>query len=158
MNHLIHHLYFVNSDGAFQRFLQWKTKTSLKVRKIVKTQAFYWTVLVCVFLNTIVLAVEYYNQPAWLTNFQCKFFKYLHRWLFFFLSCLSRFWVKNDKSFFFSLDYAEIVFLTIFFLEMMLKLYGLGIHNYFASSFNCFDCTVSDTLIISLILRNAIFT
>lgn len=40
---------------------------------MVKSQAFYWTVLVCVFLNTIVLAVEYYNQPQWLTEFQCEF-------------------------------------------------------------------------------------
>lgn len=39
---------------------------------MVKTQAFYWTVLVCVFLNTIVLAVEYYNQPEWLNVFQSK--------------------------------------------------------------------------------------
>ena len=39
---------------------------------MVKTQAFYWTVLVCVFLNTIVLAVEFYGQPAWLTDFQRK--------------------------------------------------------------------------------------
>ena len=44
-------------------------------------------------------------------------------------------------------DYAEIVFLTFFFLEMMLKLFGLGIHNYFASSFNCFDCAVSNTFL-----------
>jgi len=42
------------------------------VGRMVKTQAFYWTVLVCVFLNTIVLAVEYYNQPKWLTEFQSK--------------------------------------------------------------------------------------
>ena len=39
---------------------------------MVKTQTFYWTVLVCVFLNTIVLAVEYYNQPDWLNEFQRK--------------------------------------------------------------------------------------
>ena len=40
---------------------------------MVKSQAFYWTVLVCVFLNTIVLAVEFYNQPQWLHEFQCEF-------------------------------------------------------------------------------------
>ena len=59
-------------DSLFQRFLQWRTKTSIKVRALVKTQAFFWTVLTCVFLNTIVLAVEYHNQPDWLTEFQCK--------------------------------------------------------------------------------------
>ena len=40
-------------------------------------------------------------------------------------------------------DNAEIVFLTIFFVEMLLKLYGLGIHQYFSSSFNIFDFAVS---------------
>lgn len=59
-------------DSLFQRFLQWRTKTSFKVRALVKTQAFFWTVLTCVFLNTIVLAVEYHNQPEWLKKFQCK--------------------------------------------------------------------------------------
>ena len=53
--------------------MQWKTKTSFKVRAMVKTQAFYWTVLVCVFLNTIVLAVEYHGQPQWLKDFQREF-------------------------------------------------------------------------------------
>ena len=158
MNHLIHHLYFVNSDGAFQRFLQWKTKTSLKVRKIVKTQAFYWTVLVCVFLNTIVLAVEYYNHLRGLLIFNVSFQNIYIDDCFSFRLVSEESESRMTSLSFFSLDYAEIVFLTIFFLEMMLKLYGLGIHNYFASSFNCFDCAVSDTLIISLILLNAIFT
>ena len=61
--------------SALQRFLQWKTKTSFKMRTVVKSQAFYWTVLACVFLNTIVLAVEHHNQPKWLTDFQGEFHK-----------------------------------------------------------------------------------
>ena len=36
------------------------------------------------------------------------------------------------------------MFLTFFFVEMVLKIYGLGFHVYFNSSFNCFDCAVSD--------------
>ncbi|KAM7445212.1 hypothetical protein ABFA07_006340 [Porites harrisoni] len=106
--------------SAFQRFCKWKTKTSFKIRAMVKSQAFYWTVLVCVFLNTIVLAVEFYNQPQWLQEFQYN---------------------------------AEIVFLTFFFLEMMLKLFGLGINNYFASSFNCFDCAVVWCGFVDMILE-----
>ncbi|XP_055884029.1 muscle calcium channel subunit alpha-1-like isoform X4 [Biomphalaria glabrata] len=39
-------------------------------RKIVKSQAFYWAVIVLVFLNTIVLTSEHYGQPEWLDNFQ----------------------------------------------------------------------------------------
>ncbi|XP_068190313.1 voltage-dependent N-type calcium channel subunit alpha-1B-like isoform X2 [Antennarius striatus] len=34
---------------------------------------------------------------------------------------------------------AEFVFLGLFLTEMSLKMYGLGVRNYFHSSFNCFD-------------------
>ncbi|KAK0162142.1 hypothetical protein PV327_008504 [Microctonus hyperodae] len=39
-------------------------------RKAVKSQAFYWLIIVLVFLNTGVLATEHYRQPDWLDNFQ----------------------------------------------------------------------------------------
>lgn len=39
-------------------------------RKAVKSQAFYWLIIVLVFLNTGVLATEHYMQPAWLDQFQ----------------------------------------------------------------------------------------
>ncbi|XP_026668922.1 muscle calcium channel subunit alpha-1 isoform X2 [Ceratina calcarata] len=39
-------------------------------RKAVKSQVFYWLIIVLVFLNTGVLATEHYNQPAWLDDFQ----------------------------------------------------------------------------------------
>ncbi|KAF5296914.1 hypothetical protein FQA39_LY12271 [Lamprigera yunnana] len=41
-------------------------------RKAVKSQAFYWLIIVLVFLNTLVLATEHYNQPDWLDEFQEK--------------------------------------------------------------------------------------
>lgn len=41
-------------------------------RKAVKSQAFYWLIIVLVFLNTCVLATEYYRQPLWLDDFQGK--------------------------------------------------------------------------------------
>ena len=40
-------------------------------------------------------------------------------------------------------DYAEFVFLGLFVFEMLFKMYGLGAHLYFQSSFNIFDCVVS---------------
>ena len=40
-------------------------------------------------------------------------------------------------------DYAEFVFLGLFIFEVVLKMYGLGVHLYFQSSFNIFDCMVS---------------
>ncbi|KRZ69837.1 Voltage-dependent calcium channel type D subunit alpha-1 [Trichinella papuae] len=39
-------------------------------RRIVKSQAFYWLVIVLVFLNTMVLTSEHYGQPEWLDHFQ----------------------------------------------------------------------------------------
>jgi hypothetical protein len=41
------------------------------IRRLVKTQGFYWTVIVLVFLNTLTVAVEHNNQPNWLTDFLC---------------------------------------------------------------------------------------
>ncbi|XP_011880299.1 PREDICTED: voltage-dependent calcium channel type D subunit alpha-1 isoform X2 [Vollenhovia emeryi] len=39
-------------------------------RKAVKSQVFYWLIIVLVFLNTGVLATEHYDQPPWLDYFQ----------------------------------------------------------------------------------------
>ncbi|KAL1129887.1 hypothetical protein AAG570_012831, partial [Ranatra chinensis] len=39
-------------------------------RKAVKSQGFYWLIIVLVFLNTGVLATEHYHQPQWLDQFQ----------------------------------------------------------------------------------------
>lgn len=39
-------------------------------RKAVKSQAFYWLIIILVFLNTGVLATEHYGQPPWLDEFQ----------------------------------------------------------------------------------------
>uniref|UniRef100_A0A671TJW5 Voltage-dependent P/Q-type calcium channel subunit alpha-1A n=1 Tax=Sparus aurata TaxID=8175 RepID=A0A671TJW5_SPAAU len=39
------------------------------IRKIVKTQAFYWTVLCLVGLNTMCVAAVHYNQPELLSDF-----------------------------------------------------------------------------------------
>jgi hypothetical protein len=40
------------------------------------------------------------------------------------------------------LDIAEFVFLGLFVFEMLFKMYGLGVNQYFASSFNIFDFVV----------------
>ncbi|OAF66841.1 Mitochondrial folate transporter/carrier, partial [Intoshia linei] len=52
----------------------------LKIKKLVKSQFFYWCVIILVFLNTICIAVEHYNQPPWLSDF-------LHYAEFAFLAC-----------------------------------------------------------------------
>ena len=37
-----------------------------------QTPAWFWFVIVLVFLNTCTVAVEHYHQPDWLTEFLCK--------------------------------------------------------------------------------------
>jgi hypothetical protein len=39
---------------------------------MVKSQTFYWIVIILVLMNTVVLASEYYGQPPWLTYTQGK--------------------------------------------------------------------------------------
>ncbi|CAF1934089.1 unnamed protein product [Rotaria magnacalcarata] len=41
-----------------------------RIHTMVKSQAFYWIVIVLVLMNTVVLASEYYGQPEWLTYTQ----------------------------------------------------------------------------------------
>lgn len=46
-----------------------------RIRHMVKTQWFYWFVIVLVFLNTVTVASEHYGQPQWLTDFLCAYLK-----------------------------------------------------------------------------------
>jgi len=39
-------------------------------RRIIKSQTFYWLVIVLVFLNTCTLTSEHNHQPQWLDRFQ----------------------------------------------------------------------------------------
>ncbi|XP_048580456.1 voltage-dependent N-type calcium channel subunit alpha-1B isoform X2 [Nematostella vectensis] len=41
-----------------------------KVKVMVRSQIFYWAVLVCVFLNTVLMSFEHYGQPDWLERTQ----------------------------------------------------------------------------------------
>jgi hypothetical protein len=94
---------------------------------LVKTQAFYWTVIVLVFLNTACVAIEHDGQKEFLTHFLCRFI----------------FFDGNQILIdFYDLDIAEFVFLGLFVFEMLFKMYGLGVSQYFASSFNIFDFVV----------------
>ncbi|KAL4226359.1 Voltage-dependent calcium channel type D subunit alpha-1 [Mactra antiquata] len=88
-------------------------------RKFVKSTPFYWTVIVMVFLNTLVLTSEHYGQPDWLDKFQ---------------------------------EIANIFFVVLFTLEMVLKMYSLGFQGYFVSLFNRFDSFVVLCSIIEVIL------
>ncbi|UJR22467.1 hypothetical protein I4U23_025525 [Adineta vaga] len=44
--------------------------TRRRIHTMVKSQTFYWIVIILVLMNTVVLASEYYQQPDWLTDTQ----------------------------------------------------------------------------------------
>ncbi|ESO92791.1 hypothetical protein LOTGIDRAFT_119993, partial [Lottia gigantea] len=55
----------------------WKVEKRIryKIRHMIKSQAFYWTVITLVFLNTACVASEHYGQPAWHEEFLCNIFE-----------------------------------------------------------------------------------
>ncbi|XP_064631937.1 muscle calcium channel subunit alpha-1-like isoform X8 [Lineus longissimus] len=57
-------------EPKVRRLQKWNRRCRRLCRKAVKSQAFYWAVIVLVFLNTVVLTSEHYNQPDWLDKFQ----------------------------------------------------------------------------------------
>ncbi|XP_035706296.1 voltage-dependent calcium channel type A subunit alpha-1 isoform X5 [Folsomia candida] len=59
----------VRNQGACRRFWRAEKRFRFWIRHTVKQQWFYWTVIILVFLNTACVAVEHYNQPPWLTDF-----------------------------------------------------------------------------------------
>ncbi|XP_068589784.1 voltage-dependent L-type calcium channel subunit alpha-1D isoform X3 [Cebidichthys violaceus] len=98
---------------------RWNRFCRRKCRAAVKSVTFYWLVIILVFLNTLTIASEHYNQPDWLTKVQ---------------------------------DVANKVLLAMFTLEMLVKMYSLGLQAYFVSLFNRFDCFVVCGGIVETIL------
>ncbi|XP_063153765.1 voltage-dependent L-type calcium channel subunit alpha-1S isoform X1 [Candoia aspera] len=103
----------------FRHWRRWNRLFRRKCREVVKSKIFYWSVILIVALNTLSIATEHHDQPAWLTHAQ---------------------------------DVANRVLLSLFAVEMILKMYALGIRQYFMSLFNRFDCLVVCTGILELIL------
>lgn len=139
-------------------------------RKAVKSQVFYWLIIVLVFLNTGVLATEHYNQPHWLDDFQgtyrCSIVARCSRG--------PRSLPLKCKLFFRRTEITNMFFIALFSMEMMLKMYSLGfqvslpfpfsrtsrlnilivVQGYFVSLFNRFDCFVVIGSITEMILTN----
>ncbi|KPI95473.1 Voltage-dependent calcium channel type A subunit alpha-1 [Papilio xuthus] len=57
------------SAGKCANFWRAEKRFRFWIRHTVKTQWFYWFVIVLVLFNTICVAVEHYGQPPWLTSF-----------------------------------------------------------------------------------------
>uniref|UniRef100_A0A669P165 Voltage-dependent L-type calcium channel subunit alpha n=1 Tax=Phasianus colchicus TaxID=9054 RepID=A0A669P165_PHACC len=58
------------SQRAARRWRRWNRFNRRKCRAAVKSVTFYWLVIVLVFLNTLTISSEHYNQPDWLTQIQ----------------------------------------------------------------------------------------
>uniref|UniRef100_A0A4W5M7M9 Calcium channel, voltage-dependent, L type, alpha 1D subunit, a n=1 Tax=Hucho hucho TaxID=62062 RepID=A0A4W5M7M9_9TELE len=57
--------------GPFcRRWRRWNRFCRRKCRVAVKSVPFYWLVIILVFLNTLTISSEHYNQPDWLTQVQ----------------------------------------------------------------------------------------
>uniref|UniRef100_A0A803VTL1 Voltage-dependent L-type calcium channel subunit alpha n=1 Tax=Ficedula albicollis TaxID=59894 RepID=A0A803VTL1_FICAL len=59
---------FFNFSSRYWR--RWNRFCRRKCRAAVKSNVFYWLVIFLVFLNTLTIASEHYNQPDWLTEVQ----------------------------------------------------------------------------------------
>ncbi len=83
---------------------------------MAKSQAFYWLIIILVFLNTMVLATEHYKQPDWLDNFQGTVY------------IMSIYMMCNSIMIwcFMSTETTNIIFIILFSFEMILKMYSLG--------------------------------
>ncbi|XP_035239389.1 dihydropyridine-sensitive L-type skeletal muscle calcium channel subunit alpha-1-like isoform X1 [Anguilla anguilla] len=103
----------------FRRGRRWNRFFRRKCHTWVKSNVFYWLVILLVFLNTLAIATEHHHQPETLTIVQ---------------------------------DNANKVLLTLFAVEMFLKMYAFGLPAYFMSIFNRFDCFVVSVGILEIIL------
>lgn len=63
---------FVWFNKMYNRLVHQNLMLRRKIHKTVKSQFFYWLVIVLVLINTLVLASEYHRQPKWMEEFQGK--------------------------------------------------------------------------------------
>ncbi|MGH0140174.1 UNVERIFIED_CONTAM: hypothetical protein FKN15_070501 [Acipenser sinensis] len=105
--------------GFTRQLRRWNRACRRRCRVAVKSVTFYWLVLLLVFLNTLTIASEHYNQPDWLGQIQ---------------------------------DIANKVLLSLFTVEMLLKMYSLGLQGYCVAFFNRFDCFIVCGGIVETIL------
>ena len=61
-----------SSPGAKSNWGLKVRRARIRIRKMCKTQMWFWTVLTMVAMNTVSVMVEHYNQPQWLTDTLCK--------------------------------------------------------------------------------------
>ncbi|XP_058229316.1 calcium channel, voltage-dependent, L type, alpha 1D subunit, a isoform X3 [Hemibagrus wyckioides] len=60
----------ISKSKFSRRWRRWNRFCRRKCRLAVKSVPFYWLVIILVFLNTLTISSEHYNQPDWLTEVQ----------------------------------------------------------------------------------------
>ncbi|XP_052339037.1 voltage-dependent L-type calcium channel subunit alpha-1D-like isoform X5 [Oncorhynchus keta] len=64
------HCQKITKSKYSRRWRHWNRFCRRKCRAAVKSVSFYWLVIILVFLNTLTISSEHYNQPDWLTEVQ----------------------------------------------------------------------------------------
>ncbi|XP_006892288.1 PREDICTED: voltage-dependent L-type calcium channel subunit alpha-1D isoform X2 [Elephantulus edwardii] len=60
----------ISKSKLSRRWRRWNRFSRRRCRAAVKSVTFYWLVIVLVFLNTLTISSEHYEQPDWLTQIQ----------------------------------------------------------------------------------------
>ncbi|XP_039529657.1 calcium channel, voltage-dependent, L type, alpha 1D subunit, a isoform X7 [Pimephales promelas] len=60
----------ISKSKCSRRWRRWNRLCRRNCRLAVKSVPFYWLVIILVFLNTLTISSEHYNQPMWLTQVQ----------------------------------------------------------------------------------------
>uniref|UniRef100_A0A8C2ZF46 Voltage-dependent L-type calcium channel subunit alpha n=1 Tax=Cyclopterus lumpus TaxID=8103 RepID=A0A8C2ZF46_CYCLU len=60
----------ISKSKFSRRWRRWNRFCRRNCRLAVKSVPFYWLVIILVFLNTLTISSEHYNQPMWLTQVQ----------------------------------------------------------------------------------------
>ncbi|XP_057218816.1 calcium channel, voltage-dependent, L type, alpha 1D subunit, a isoform X5 [Triplophysa rosa] len=60
----------ISKSKFSRRWRRWNRLCRRNCRFAVKSVPFYWLVIILVFLNTLTISSEHYNQPMWLTQVQ----------------------------------------------------------------------------------------
>ncbi|XP_063796884.1 voltage-dependent L-type calcium channel subunit alpha-1D isoform X6 [Pseudophryne corroboree] len=60
----------ISKSKFSRRWRRWNRFNRRRCRAAVKSVSFYWLVIILVFLNTLTISSEHYDQPNWLTQIQ----------------------------------------------------------------------------------------
>nr|CDS23994.1 voltage dependent calcium channel alpha 1 [Echinococcus granulosus] len=134
---------------GMRRLKKFRKRLRRVITAFVKSRQFFALILTFVFLNTIVLVTEHHNQPLWLNQFQSKSI----------CTCrLIRTSFPQNRGFqsyiciLSHVDFANVLFVSLFTLEMIIKMCAYGIQDYFATLFNRYDFFVVVVSILEIIL------